>query len=337
MPSSGTFLFCASLCLAATTTLADAPAVELELVPSARAPLTASQDWIRALSSLKAVRIRATHRTVPRPTIQRKRNLIRIIAIIDSGNGLVLPGKRFSLRQQPAIADWIETQRAGKQSKDTSTARFGLTNEQLRELHETLKPAVQESTIGKNTRTVVLSLTKLVSINIQTTSEIRHILGQAKVDVELQGLTAGTALAAVVHPLELVVVPQTAPRGDVQLVIARPNIATEAWPVGWKLEQRVHEAVPKFFHFLEIEITETPIREVLAALEERLGMPILIDQPALDIQEIDLSEKKVSIPSKRTFYKKILDQVLFMGRLDGTIRVDERGKPFLWITTLMPK
>ena len=107
--------------------------------------------------------------------------------------------------------------------------------------------------------------------------------------------------------------------------------------MGWKPSQPVRETVPKLFEFLEIEIDKTPITEVLAALEPRLRTPILYDQPALELKNIDPAAKHVSIPPQRTFYNKVLRQALFQARLDFEVRVDERGKPFLWITPLMRK
>ena len=43
---------------------------------------------------------------------------------------------------------------------------------------------------------------------------------------------------------------------------------------------------------------------------------------------------KVSLPEAKTFYKKILDRVLGQAKLTMELRIDEAGKPFLWISTL---
>ena len=41
-------------------------------------------------------------------------------------------------------------------------------------------------------------------------------------------------------------------------------------------------------------------------------------------------------PAKKAYYATVLGQVLFQVRLKYSLRVDEAGKPLMWITTLKP-
>jgi hypothetical protein len=66
-----------------------------------------------------------------------------------------------------------------------------------------------------------------------------------------------------------------------------------------------------------------------------LGTPILWDRPALQVLELDPAAIKVSLPLQKTFYQKVLDKALFQARLDYEVRVDEVGKPLLWIQPLI--
>ena len=43
---------------------------------------------------------------------------------------------------------------------------------------------------------------------------------------------------------------------------------------------------------------------------------------------------RVRFPAKRTFYKRVLDQVLFQARLEAELRVDDANRPFIWVTTI---
>lgn len=327
-----------AFCCIANVAPAATRIVELELIPSTRAPLTAAQDWARALSRLKGVRVRAGHFRAAQPSIHRSDVSVRITAVINAQNELLVPGRHFSLRQTSAIAEWIDGLRTGRPQEGAHKLdRFGLSREQLARVHAALKPTVVGPTLGKNARSVVLAITKQISLDTRMSPTVRRILGEQQVQVELQGISSGTALAVILHPMELVVVPTRAAGGRTQLVITAPGSVPEAWPVGWKPSQPVREAVPKLFEFLEIEIDKTPIAEVLAALEPRLGTPIMYDWPALELKNIDPSATNVSLPPQRTFYNKVLRQALFQARLDFEVRVDERGKPFLWITPLLRK
>jgi hypothetical protein len=59
---------------------------------------------------------------------------------------------------------------------------------------------------------------------------------------------------------------------------------------------------------------------------------VLLDHNAIALHEIDLS-KKVNMPPKKTFYKKILDHLLSQAMLRCELRVDDADQPFLWITS----
>ena len=49
-------------------------------------------------------------------------------------------------------------------------------------------------------------------------------------------------------------------------------------------------------------------------------------------EQIDVTAVNVSFPKKRVQYLRVLDQVLFQAKLKSEARLDEAGKPFLWIS-----
>jgi hypothetical protein len=74
----------------------------------------------------------------------------------------------------------------------------------------------------------------------------------------------------------------------------------------------------------------------MAAIEGRLNVPFLYDHNNMARDRIEPSQINVSLPAGRTFYNKILRQLLFQAKLKADLRADEAGKPFLWITTIRP-
>ena len=91
------------------------------------------------------------------------------------------------------------------------------------------------------------------------------------------------------------------------------------------------------FEMLNVELDDVDLAQVVEVVCERLKAPVLVDQQALLRQKIDMAAVKVSYPSKQTFYKKVLQVVLFKARLKHEVRVDEGDKPLIWITTLIDK
>src|SRR4029453_15189194 len=94
---------------------------------------------------------------------------------------------------------------------------------------------------------------------------------------ELQGLSAGTALAGVLRPLGLGLTPGKSGM-DFRLRIAESRAVKEHWPVGWPPKGNPHETLPELFKFLNVEITKAPVSEVLGAIGVSVKGAVLINQ-----------------------------------------------------------
>jgi len=63
---------------------------------------------------------------------------------------------------------------------------------------------------------------------------------------------------------------------------------------------------------------------------------VLMDQNALARHGIDPSKAMVSIPVGRTTYSIALRKLLFQAGLKFEVRLDESGRPLLWVSTVKP-
>ena len=63
---------------------------------------------------------------------------------------------------------------------------------------------------------------------------------------------------------------------------------------------------------------------------------MLVDTNALAHHEIDLDKVLLTHPRSRTVYGIALRKLLFQAKLKYEVRLDDAGKPFLWITTIRP-
>src|SRR5439155_6631551 len=142
----------------------------------------------------------------------------------------------------------------------------------------------------------------------------------------------GTALAAIVRPAGGVLLPRAGANG-VELVIAAPTTGGDMWPIGWPPQENDQsKLIPKLLEFTDVEI-DLPLPDVLKAIQDRLKVPFLFDHNNIVRQKIDLV-KTVKIAATKTFYRKILDRVLAQAGLKCEVRVDDAGKPLIWITPL---
>lgn len=315
-------------------TVAAADRIELEVLALPGSAPTAAHDWMEVLKKLEVDRMRFRQDVrSAQPTIEVEHDgseaVYKITAVI-SNNRLVVPGDRFSKYEVGKLSDWLEqlpTHAAG----DPQHA-FGLSADQLVYLHSQLKAPVLEETKGITVRELVHRLSQRLPFEMRTIGK----LPDEPIHESLTNIASGSALAAALRPVGYVLVPvgTGSRRTDVHLELRPVRSAEESWPVGWPSTLNVKKLVPKMLDFLEVEINDVPLTEALTAMQARLEIPFLFDHNGMARHDIDPHTAKVSFPAKRTFYKKIISNLLFQAKLKSELRVDEAGNPLLWISPL---
>jgi hypothetical protein len=320
--------------------------IELELVTESGFPMTGSHQWSRFLAELDfdRVRIRGAARG-GRPAIETTgpataRSYL-VTGVLSSRNQLRLPGGTFTLRDKAGLQDWIR--RLAEDGEDGLTedrVAFGLTPQQLIAVHESLGTKVRAPMQGERLEAAIATIVQDADQRLAIDADVAGLIREGGVvQDQVQGLASGTSLAALLRPLGLGFAPVSSPGGTVQLRVMADREATESWPVGWppsKVQAKPIDLVPKLFERLEVEIADTPLAEVLAAVQQRLNVPLLVDHLALARRQIDPAGARVSFSQPRTYYWRILDQTTRQAGLKVEVRVDEAGQPFLWLTTRGP-
>src|SRR5690606_38682875 len=184
---------------------------------------------------------------------------------------------------------------------------------------------------GEVVRRLIEQLGVPVSIDPLLESRIRD--RDEPVGDEQRGVSRGTALAFLLDQADLMLVPRDAASAE-GLVVQAARSGPDRWPVGRPDSRPERQLVPKLLDFLPVQIHDAPLVDVVSALQSRLDIPVLWDRRGMARQEINPQKVSVDLPEGTSFYKKVLDQALFQARLRAQLRVDDAGRPFLWITPL---
>ncbi len=64
-----------------------------------------------------------------------------------------------------------------------------------------------------------------------------------------------------------------------------------------------------------------------------MKLQMLFDEQALLVKNIDPAKVKINIPAAKIGYAAVLDRAMFQAGLKHEVRVDDAGKPFVWVTT----
>lgn len=298
-------------------------------------------QWMELLSRAGAahVQVRAVTPT-DKPDIEvqgtAERPVYIVTGVLSLRDELLLPGGRFHRSDATRIAQWIaDLAQNGPPDRREAKGAFGLTAEQFQKVHDQLSPLVNFPTEGKSRGEVVAGIARLLQIPLEVTAEQQTALNADKVAEELIGLSCGTALACVVRPLGLCLVPR--PRGaQITLAIVPAEKGAPLWPVGWTPEKPIREVLPGGFEFLTVNIRNVTATTAINAIAERLKVPVLLDHNALARHGIDPDKVNVSLPAGKSTYSLTLQKVLFQARLKSEVRIDEAERPFIWVTTIKP-
>jgi hypothetical protein len=333
--------------LLAVCAAADKPAakarVSLELVTEKDIPITGTQQWYRVFADLGVGSLRIRPAVGKEETgIEQRGNkaapVYDVVGIIKADNTLYLPGGKFTVNDGARLKKWLaDLADQGVEGVAQPRQAFGLTRSQLTDVDGELKRPLPFATKDVPAAKAVEQLAQGLQHKLQIDADAAKSLADSTVEEDLQGVSAGTALAVILRPAGLVFSPQRPSGGTLQYQVSKPQAGHESWPIGWKADQPDSKVLPDMFtKFINVEIDQTPVTDAVAALQDRLKVPVLWDHNALALHGIDPAKIEVKLPAKKLTYSLILQRVLSQAKLKKEIRVDESGKPFIWITTIKP-
>ncbi|MBN2292795.1 MAG: hypothetical protein JXM70_10240 [Pirellulales bacterium] len=326
--------------------------VSLIIAGEKGAPITSYQSWSKDLgeAGVRNVRIRAARKSDKIEIKSRGTDQMPfydVLGMIQTGGDLVLPGARFRPGDADGVAAWVkDLAENGPRESREPTGVFGLTKSQFDRVMKDLGKVVNFSTVAETRAAVLDRVAAQLELPLSIEPRLKATLAQDTVENELAGFSSGTVLAYVLRPLELGFVPTEIKGGGLKYVVVSlgADDATESgkdedakqWSVGWLPSGTKREVLPALFRFHNVSIQNVPLRKVLDAVGEKLKTPILIDRAALTRHGVDLGKVDVTLPAKRTTYGLALRRALSQAKLQYDLRVDDSGKPFIWVTTVRP-
>lgn len=318
--------------------------VEVEIFAEPRAPITAAQEWGRELAAagLTRVRIRAKHES-DRVGIETRgpegQPGYRVTGMINSQNELVLPSGRYRLGQARQAVQWLEElARKGpgqKPGASESAGPPGLSAEQLPDLRKALAQPVAASTKDKDRARLVQQIAGQLDVALRFDEALRKVLAGQTLAEDLQGLAAGTAMAYVLRSAGLSMVP-SASRAGHELVVRPLADGQACWPVGWPPDVPVPELLPGLFESFNANLQNVTVAQAMEAIGQRLKAHVLWDRLAMERHRIDPAKVYVTLPRTRTTHHGLIRRVLAKAELRYEVRVDDAGKPLIWVAPIKP-
>jgi hypothetical protein len=333
------FISLSALLFSSTAWAASRGQVQLEIAGDAQLGAAMSfQEWGRSLAAagVQNFRLRAGQEG-EKPRIETggtpQMPIYKVTAVLVSGDVLVVPGGRFRRSECKRLAEWLdELAKRGPPEKREKIAAFGLTASQVEKLNADLGKAVGFNTKGMTRNDAVNKIAGQLGLTLTIDGLLAD--GDDKIEEDLSGLSCGTALACILRPIGYCMVPHESGE-TLAYTVKKAELGQEVWPIGWPAEstQKVLPGIHQFYH---VNVSNKPASQVLAAVAANLKVPVLYDHNAMARHGIELDKALVSHPQARTTYSVALRKMLAKVGLKFEVRVDEAGKPFLWVSTMKP-
>ncbi len=317
--------------------------VDLELITESPLAAQGSHQWIDALRELgfTTIRIRAARGTDELKIDDygsKEQPRYRVIGRVASRQELKLPGGAFSVRDLKGLKKWLtELKNEGPAGVLEARTPLGLTGKQLTDVSKDLEQPLDFSTKDQPADQIVKRIGDKLAYPLVLAKGADQELAveDARVRDELKGLSAGTALAAALRPAGLALRPKRI-QGRTEYHVEPAGDGANGWPIGWPLQNSPLETYKALFDMLNVELDDIPLAEAVEAVQTRLKVPVLYDHNALVRFDIDPATFKVTLPAQRTAYDLLLRKALAKAQLRHELRLDEAGKPLIWITTQRP-
>lgn len=319
--------------------LAQTRSVHLEIVVGSDEMPGVEHDIMQNLERAGLDNLKLTRRAeLPRPKAEEivagPVVTIRLTAVAQ-GKHILFPNAKFAKSDVAGISAYVQKLRDdGVTVALAEKKAFGLTSEQLVALNEELSRPYPQTTQNVSTQEVLRTIQAALTTKLSFAGDSpdAELLATPIAD-ELQNLAMGTVLAASLRPLGLVLVPQREQGRGVELRIESSKAAKEFWPVGWPHEGKLSEVAPSIFDKLDINIQNYRLADALPALQRRIGIPMIYDHNSLAEKGIDLTAVEVTYERKKSPHFVTLEKLLLQAKppLRAEVRVDEGGRPFIWI------
>lgn len=318
--------------------------VDVELITGKNGGALQAQRWLPVFEQMGVdVRIRQAI-FKDKPEIRENQvgplRRVKVIGKLERTGAIVFPGKSFTRSDAAKLSEWLrDLQTFGKQGNPAGQPMWGLNKTQFSEVYESLSKKVGGDAKGKSLREGVeaLGLPKKYPVRFSTsaTAWLRSEYSSDKTYPQsLEAFTQGTALAMLLNDFGLGFQPSRTPEGSVEILVESIRSTTKVWPVGWELKQSRQKTAPKLFQMIPVELDNVALMDVLNAISVKTTVPVRFDRYRIEGHGIDIDKLHVSYPERKTSWNLLLRGVTNPNRLAHHLKIDERGQPFIWVTTL---
>ncbi len=321
--------------------------LEIEiLLPSIGGDLVTAQKWGEVFKTMgEGVRLRqglASDKTILSEKMQGQYRIIKMVGELDRDGTLRFPQKTFTLETVNQLQEWLNEIKAyGAQGAPDGKSNWGMSKTQFDAVVKALSAPVEKPVKGLALHAAIQQLPIPDEHPVVFHFSCDTLLSELKdvaLLIEVEGLSVGTSLAAVLSQYGLGFIPLRHPDGSIELRAEPLSQLVAPWSIGWPVAEKTprNEIFPSMFVMAQAGFDNLPLQDVLAAISVQTKVPILVNQAACLANKIDPFLVQVSYPFKKTAPVLILKTTVRSSKLNYEFRLDEASKPFVYVYPFVP-
>lgn len=264
---------------------------------------------------------------------------VKVIGLLERQGAISFPGQTFVLTQEDALKAWLDKLEAfGAKGPPNEHPTWGLSEEQYAEVLKLLSGPVDGEVDFSNAMKVIESIRlptefklKVTPAAAQRAFKSPEYIGDSRPDVSQY--SKGTALAAALAHFGLGYRPLHNEGGKYFIEIDVGGEIDNMYPVGWNNTAPLTSVVPNIAKPIPVDLEGVPVDSLIQVLSKTLELPLLYSSAALKNEAKDLSTIKYSRKPDKLSPYRLMNVLGSAQKIGLSVRTDEAGKSFLWVTT----
>ncbi|APZ91126.1 hypothetical protein [Fuerstiella marisgermanici] len=263
---------------------------------------------------------------------------VTAIGIMNRNGSITFGDKTFTINDPQPLKEWLQSlEEFGAGGPPNESSTWGLNDKQFAEVLTMLGQRVTEPVALTSLDDAVASLQLPAAFTVTPTPAAQARAARMRTDDQptndFKGLTKGSVLAITLAQFGLGFRPKAGPGGGYVIEIDVGNESDNMYPVGWQNTEPIVLVVPELAKTTEVELEGANVDALIALLARTLKLPHFystyeIAASGTDVSTLTYSRK----PGKLTPFRlmKIIGTTFKLGL---SLRTDEAGSVFLWVTT----
>lgn len=270
----------------------------------------------------------------------RNEKVVKVVGLLDRRGGAIdFRGKRFLKNQEALLKAWLDKlAEFGAKGPASEHPTWALSEEQYAEVLKLLgEPTKGDVDLSSPIRAID-------SVGLSTQFDFRFTAAAAKKATlnaefiadsrpDLKQFSQGTALSLAMAHFGLGFRPIQGANGKYVIEVDSGSETDNMYPAGWKNTLPITTLVPAISKSIPVDLQDAQLDALIQLLAKKLELPLVYSSFVMksdgkDVSKIEYTRK----PDKLSPYSlmRILGKV---HKLGFSVRTDEAGKVFLWVTT----